>query len=178
MRASAQVDLSQLERSIRPVIRSQLSGSARRGDLRRWARRAGLFAVVDSEGFFSLSPDPAKARRALRIDARPGRHTIALGRALGYPICCCRAAARHKEAELDDWAEAMSSRRFIGMFRLIEPGGYVAGKAAISHVPCSPRCSASLQMARALIARKGTGWAFAQKAMQMGRASSARARGS
>jgi hypothetical protein len=150
MRASAQVDLAQLRLSVRPVMRSQAEGRYDRREVRRWARRAGFFAVIDKDGFFSLARSGSLAARALRIDGAPGRHTIALGRALGYPLCCCRAAARCGEEGLDDWAKAISSRRFVGLFRLIEPSGYVAGRANISHVPCSPRCVASLKMARSL----------------------------
>jgi hypothetical protein len=150
MRASAKVDLDQLRRSIRPAMRSQVRGRLDRSEIRRWARLAGLFAIVDKDGFFSMSRSASSARRVLRMDARPGRHTSALGRALGYPPCCCLAAARHKEEGLDEWARATSSRRFVGLFRLIDTSGYIAGSANISHVPCSPRCSASLRMARAL----------------------------
>jgi hypothetical protein len=150
MRPSAQVDLAQLLHSIRPAMRSQVAGRLNRLEVRAWARRAGLFAVFDKDGFFSMSKSASSARRVLRIDARPGRHTTALGRALGYPLCCCLAAARRKEERLDEWARVMSSRQFIGLFRLINPNGYVAGRASISHVPCSPCCSASLRMVRAL----------------------------
>jgi hypothetical protein len=150
LRASAQVDLAQLRRSIRPVMRSQVTGRLDRTELRRWARRAGLYAAMDGEGFFALSRHAGSARRVLRMDARPGRHLVALGRALGYPICCCRAAARCKEEGLDSWSEAIASRRFIGLFRLIQPRDYLTGRSSISHVPCSPRCAASLRMAQAL----------------------------
>lgn len=150
MRPSAEVDLAQLLRSIRPAMRSQVAGRLNRLEVRAWARRTGLFAVFDKDGFFSLSKSASSARRVLRIDARPGRHTAALGRALGYPPCCCLAAARRRDEGLDEWARAMSSRRFVGLFRLIDPNGYVAGSSNISHVPCSPCCSASLRMGRAL----------------------------
>jgi hypothetical protein len=150
MRASADIDLAQLRLSIRPAIRSQLKEGVERAEVRRWARRHGFFIAVDGDGFFAVSPNGSAARRVLRIDARPGQHIVALGRALGYPPCCCLAAGRLKEGALDSWAEATSSKRFVGMFRLIDPGGYIDGRANISHVPCSPRCAASLQMAHAL----------------------------
>lgn len=155
LRPSAQVDMAQLLCAIRPAIRSQVTDRVDRTELRRWARRAGLYAVVDREGFFAFSRHPDSARRVLRIDAQPRQHVIALGRALGYPICCCRAAARRKESGLDAWAEALSSRRFIGLFRLIQPRGYLTGSSRISHVPCSPRCAASLRMAQALVVEEG-----------------------
>jgi hypothetical protein len=153
MRASAQVDLAQLCCSIRPVIRSQVAGKPSYAEVRRWARRAGLYVAMDDGGFFSMSREPSAARRALRIDAGPGRHTIALGRALGYPLCCCVAAGRRQEEGLDAWANEMSSRRFAGKFRLIRPAGYLTGQSYISHVPCSPCCLPSLRMAQALECR-------------------------
>jgi hypothetical protein len=165
MRASAQVDLAQLRSSIRPVMRSQAEGRPNRSEIRRWARRAGLFAVIDRDGFFSLARSGSLAARALQIDARPGRHTIILGRALGYPVCCCRAAARCGDEGLDIWAKAISSRRFVGLFRLIDPAGYAAGRSSISHVPCSARCAASLKMARALVSASGRGARRNRKAL-------------
>ena len=157
MRASAEVDLEQLLCAIRPVMRSQVAGPLDRGEVRRWARRSGLFAVVDRDGYFSMSRSSSSARRALRIDARPGRHLMALGRALGYPVCCCLAARRRSEEGLDAWAEVISRRRFAGLFRLIDPGGYGAGRSSISHIPCSSQCAASLRMARALVGGRGRG---------------------
>lgn len=131
-------------------MRSELTGKASRIAVRQWARRRGLFTAFDGEHFYALSPWPGAARRVLRIDASPGRHSVALGRALGYPACCCLAARRHGDEGLDAWAEKLLSRTFIGPFRRINPGGYLAGKSSISHVPCSPRCEASLRMARTL----------------------------
>lgn len=173
VRPSAEVDLAQLLRSIRPAMRSQVAGRLNRLEVRAWARRAGLFAVFDKDGFFSMSRSASSARRVLRIDARPGRHTTALGRALGYPPCCCLAAARRKEEGLDEWARAMSSRGFVGLFRLIDPDGYVAGTSNISHVPCSPCCSASLRMARALGSEVARGRGHKASLVRRGRRSAA-----
>lgn len=155
MRASAEVDLDQLRWSIRPVMRSQVAGQLNRGEVRRWARRFGFFAAIDRDGFFSISRNASYARRTLRIDARSGQHLMALGQALGYPVCCCLAARRRSEEGLDAWGEVISKRRFAGLFRLINPGGYVAGRSSISHIPCSSRCAASLRMARAFVGERG-----------------------
>jgi hypothetical protein len=154
MRPSAQVDLAQVRCSIRPVMRSETCGRLDRCEVRQWARRAGLFVALDRDGFFAMSPRASSVRRVLRIDARPGRHTMALGRALGYPVCCCLAARRRNDEGLDDWARGMARRRFAGLFHLIDPAGYAAGRSAISHIPCSPRCSASLRMALLLLGRR------------------------
>lgn len=159
MRPSFQTDLAQLKAGVRHVVRSELAdGKDSLSKLRAWARRMGLFAAVDRDGFFTLSCSPSAARRALHIDRLPGRHETALGQVLGYPLCCCRAAARQSEACIDEWALSISKRRFIGLYRLIHPGGYSDGQAILSHVPCSPRCRPSLQMALTLLAGASRPW--------------------
>ena len=115
--------------------------------LRRMARRLGLFASSDCEGYAVLSRQAATARRILDLDRRPGRHTHALGVMLGYPRCCSRAAARHGDEGIDAMAAALASRRFHGLFRLTDPAGYGDGRGRLSHVPCSHRCAASLALA-------------------------------
>lgn len=150
MRNSARVDFAQLLNSIRPVIRSEVLEPVDPAEVRRWARRIGLYVAMDRDGFFTMSRDASAARRTLRIDTKPGKHTVALGLALGYPRCCCLAAGRRGDAGLDGWATSIMLRRFIGPFQLIRPGRYSAGQAYISHVPCSPRCVPSLRMAQSL----------------------------
>ena len=150
MRQSARVDLAQLLAGVRPVMRSEFSKRPQTGAVRQWARRHGLHVAFDGDGFFALSREAVQVRRTLRMDARPGRHVVALGRLLGYPECCCLAAGRREEEGLDGWAEAVSRRRFVGWFRLIRFDGYRAGRALISHVPCSGGCAASLRMAQRL----------------------------
>lgn len=147
MRPSARVDLAQLGRGIRPVIRSEFAGHPDLVRARQWARRLGLYLVADKDGFFALGADPSTVRRTFRTDSRTGRHMVALGRLLGYPLCCCLAAARRLEEDLDAWAGALSRRPFVGLFKLIRPGGYGTGESLISHIPCSARCTASLAMA-------------------------------
>lgn len=155
MRPSARVDLAQLGKGVRPVIRSEFAGRPDLVRVRQWARRLGLYLVADKDGFFALGADPSTVRRTLRADSRPARHMVALGRLLGYPLCCCLAAARRLEEGLDSWSGAVSRRPFVGQFKLIRPEGYGAGESLISHVPCSARCSASLAMALRLGDRAG-----------------------
>lgn len=142
---SARTDIGQLLSGRRPAIR--VSVGRRAPELRRWARRLGLFTSSDADGYATLSRSAATARRVIELDRRPGRHTNALGRLLGYPPCCSRAAARVGDEGIDDMQEALGSRRFHGRFRAIDPRGYAAGASLISHVPCSHRCLASLSLA-------------------------------
>lgn len=147
-------DLWLLLTGLRPVIRSRLTAQPTSALLRQWARRNGLFMVVDEHGYFTLSSSGLAARRALKIDSRAGRHTIALGLALGYPRCCSLAAGRHGDENLDAWAQEVALRRYPGFSQLISPDGYLRGKALLSHVPCSSRCRTSLTMAARAMSAK------------------------
>lgn len=142
---SAVTDVTLVLRGHKPAAR--VSVGPRGGDLRRWARRQGLFTSVDAEGFAAISRDPATARRVIDLDRRPGRHTLALGTMLGYPPCCSRAAARVGDEGIDRQHAAITTQRFYGRFLAIDPSGYADGSSRISHVPCSPRCLPSLRMA-------------------------------
>jgi len=142
---SAVTDVTLVLRGHKPAAR--VSVGPRVGDLRRWARRHGLFTSIDADGFAAISRNPATARRVIDLDRRPGRHTLALGTMLGYPPCCSRAAARGGDEGIDRWHATMESRQFHGRFRAIDPSGYVDGSSRISHVPCSTRCQPSLRMA-------------------------------
>lgn len=150
--ASAAVDLAQLRAGIRPALRTQVDRASSQSNVRAWARREGLFAACDRDGFMALSRTPSRAARVLAVDRRPGRHEALLGVLLGYPPCCARAAARVGEAGIDVWAARLARRRFAGRYRCTDPAGYGRGVALISHVPCSPRCGRSLAMADALVA--------------------------
>lgn len=143
--SSAAAEIAQLLNGAKPVAR--LHVGLRKAELRRWARRLGLFTSSDADGYAALSRFPATARRVIDLDRRPGRHTHALGALLGYPSCCSRAAARVGDEGIDDLHSLIAARRFLGRFRLIDPRGYAQGKALVSHVPCSHRCVASLSLA-------------------------------
>jgi len=142
---SAVIDVTLVLRGHKPAAR--ITVGPRGGDLRRWARRHGLFTSIDADGFAAISRNPATARRVIDLDRRPGRHTLALGTMLGYPPCCSRAAARVGDEGIDQLHAAMAKRRFHGRFRAINPSGYADGSARISHVPCSTCCQPSLRMA-------------------------------
>jgi len=147
--ASAGTDLTQLLAGAKPAAR--LVAGCRTRDTRRWARRHGLFASFDRAGYIVLSRNAATARRVLQLDGRPGRHTAGLGVLLGYPRCCCRAAARVGDEGIDRLHSRLAKRRFPGCFKLIDPSCYQVGGSVLSHVPCSPVCRASLAIARRIV---------------------------
>lgn len=141
---SAYIDIDRLMRGQKEVVRLIVGDDA--AGIRRWARRSGFFTSADADGYVVLSRCASSARRALDLDRRPGRHTAALGRMLGYPPCCSRKAARVGDEGIDAMQAALAARRFIGLFALIDPRGYREGSALLSHVPCSHVCTASLAM--------------------------------
>ncbi|TWB87536.1 hypothetical protein FBZ93_12197 [Bradyrhizobium macuxiense] len=152
LKPSARIDLLHLHFGIRPAIRTQLllHEGPKQAECIRWIRRRGLHVINDPDGFVVISDSPALSRHILAIDRSPVAHTYHLGRALGYPHCCCLKAASFGDEGLEKWALALRRRSFDGLFRAIDPRGYTDGKGLISHLPCSPRCHASLRMAMQL----------------------------
>ena len=147
LKPSAAVDLIQVLVGARPTLRTELRIPASADTVRRWARGLGLYVAIDIDGFVAMSYQPGAARRLLALDRSPGDHTRQLGLLLGYPACCCRAAAFIGEASIDDWAKTASRRLYFGRFKAINPSGYREGRSLISHVPCSTSCGPSLAIA-------------------------------
>lgn len=150
LKPSAIVDLRQVLASLRPAIRTEIASVVSDVELGRWCRGLGLYGIRDGDGFLVLSRHPGHAARVMAIDRAPGTHTAWLGRWLGYPACCTRAAGRVGEDKLDALADRLGRRRFIGQFDAINVAGYREGKALISHIPCAPNCAASLKLAKML----------------------------
>lgn len=151
LRPSAAVDVAQLWFGVRPAIRTELRSSVGAGIVFRWARRYKFFCALDEDQFLVLSRDSHLPRTLLAMDRSLGNHTYRFGMELGYPRCCCVKAAEVGESQLDEWASRWRVDLLRGVFRLIDPSDYVDGRALISHIPCSPRCQASLKMARMLL---------------------------
>jgi hypothetical protein len=102
---------------------------------------------VDEDRFVVVGKHSGLVEHALRVDRSSTPHEITLGILLGYPICCCRAVADAGEAEIDRLAERASRWEFSGEYSLIDPSGHAEGESLVCHVPCSPRCFPSLQLA-------------------------------
>lgn len=151
LKPSGAVDIAQLWFRVRPAMRTELRLPVRRDTVFRWARRFGFLCALDEDRFLTVSRDGRLARDLLVLDRSSVDHTYRLGIRLGYPRCCCLKAASIGESGLDDWAGTWRTDLLCGAFRLIDPTGYVEGKALISHIPCSPRCRPSLDMAQLLL---------------------------
>jgi hypothetical protein len=147
LKPSAQIDLGLILTGLRVAMRTNLTVPVEPKRLRQIAFRFGLFVCSDRDGFLVLSRHPATARRLLNLDRSPGPHAREVGRLLGYPPCCTRAAARVGESALDHWAREAAEWRYVGRFAAINPRLYTRGEALMSHIPCSKSCRLSLQIA-------------------------------
>jgi hypothetical protein len=147
LKPSATTDIAQFVLRIRPAFRTQLHYHVDLSAIRRWAWSIGGFAATDAAQYLVVSRRSDQTRRLLMLDARPDDHTYSLGRALGYPHCCCRAAAKVGESNLDHWRDEQIAKGFRGKFKGINPSGYLRGDALISHIPCGNCCVPSLRMA-------------------------------
>jgi len=147
LRPSALVDFVLFLACEKPAVRLTVDNEDGLEALRKWCGRWGFDCAVDEEGFACVSSELGTASRILEIDRRADAHEIELGRALGYPACCCGRVAEVGESEIDSYAAAVARWSFEGAYRRINPIGYMSGRAFISHIPCSPACDASLAIA-------------------------------
>lgn len=142
---SFRVDLLQLLSGSRPAIRSHVGETAREG-LRAWCTASGLDFAADGP-WVGLSTEVGRAARILQVDASPAPHEVDLGLLLGYPPCCCEQAALVGESQIDRYAQHVASWPLRGGYALLDISRYSEGLALISHLPCSPTCQPSREIA-------------------------------
>lgn len=144
---SAFVDFAHLVGCAKPAVRLQFFDSFGVSRLASWCGDFSFTLVVDNEGFGVIARSAILAATVLEVDRSLDAHEVELGRLLGYPSCCCRAAAVRGESRLDDLADEASRWPYPGAYRRIDPSGYCEGTSLICHVPCRPTCIASLRLA-------------------------------
>jgi hypothetical protein len=147
LRPSVLVDFVLFLACEKPAVRLMVDNKDGFEALGKWCRQWGFDFAADEEDFACVSSEPGTASRVLEIDRRAYAHEIELGRALGYPACCCERVAEVGESEIDSYALVVEGWSFEGPYRRINPAGYRLGRALISHLPCSPTCEASLAIA-------------------------------
>lgn len=145
--ASAVVDFVLMFGCGKPAVRIQLADTARIEALAYWCRQSQLDFASDSEGFCCIATEPGAAKGILEVDRSKTPHEIELGQALGYPLCCCERIATIGESRIDSYVQEVVQWSFSRCYRRINPIGYRAGIALISHVPCSSDCHESLIIA-------------------------------
>jgi hypothetical protein len=153
------VDALHLAAGTKRVFRTRLLADVPADSVLGWTRSARLVGFVDAERYFFAGLTRQEVECAATLDAATTPHEFGFGALLGYPDCCCRAVAAVGEANIDAHAHVVSRWAFAGRHRLIDPGGYRGGLALISHLPCSPTCDHSLELAervlRYLVGRQG-----------------------
>jgi len=114
--------------------------------LATWAHLQSASIAADDDFVVVATRD---AEEILALDQSPAPHALDLGIRLGYPVCCATAIARAGELRIDELAEtaALDCRE-----TLLDTSGYTEGRALISHVPCSPTCVSSVELAHRSLA--------------------------
>jgi hypothetical protein len=133
----------------KPAIRSQLLDRSDSVPLREWAEAQGASFALDHDGFFCVARG-GSANELLQLDRAVASHEYELGIMLGYPRCCAATIAEIGERQIDERVSLVSRWYFAPPYHLINPSGYARGEALISHVPCTPSCTASLRIAEAV----------------------------
>ena len=131
----------------KPAVRTRLENLRSLRQVGDWCSTSGLSMAADGDHFICIARKATIAERILEIDRKVTAHTYELGRALGYPDCCSRFVGKIGEAKIDSLDEKVTHWNFNGIFKLIDPSGYLSGDALICHIPCSPNCETSLRLA-------------------------------
>jgi hypothetical protein len=145
---SAAVDALHMAVGTKSAIRTRLADPRALDAVTAWSDRHGLTIVGDEEGYVCIAAGRALAALVLEIDRKDAPHEASLGRLLGYPPCCCEFVAQCGEARIDELAGEVARWAFDGTYQLIDPTHYVVGRSLVCHLPCSPTCGRSLQLAR------------------------------
>jgi hypothetical protein len=146
------VDLLRLFARSARVIRLRAVEDSGTSDATAWATAAGLAVQVDVERYVVLGRSEERVGRVLRVDASADPHADELGRLLDYPVCCVKAIAAIGESAIDRRASEVARWSHEDRYRLIEIADYRAGLALVSHVPCSPSCRPTLEVAERSLA--------------------------
>ena len=149
--ASAAVDVLHLSANLKSAFRSRLTTPSLFSVVQLWCEQHCLAFRVDQDGFVCVARTIGLATRILRVDRSLEPHERELGSLLGYPTCCSELVACVGESSIDMLAEQVRGWQFVGEYRLIDPSGYLDGNSLICHLPCSPRCSDSLAIARSAL---------------------------
>lgn len=144
--ASAAVDFLQVVACGKQAVRLKLPKFAHER-VAAWGGRIGWATFSDHHGYICLARTFTQAEQILTLDGSATTHTAELGVMLSYPECCSERIASIGEDRIDFLADKAGDWRLEGAFRLTRITGYLQGRALISHVPCSPRCPVSLQLA-------------------------------
>lgn len=146
--ASAAVDVLHLSANLKAAFRCRLRATNYLPLVMPWCELHGFAVRVDQDGYICVAKTAELANRILEVDRSSEPHEQTLGALFGYPSYCCQSVARIGESNIDHLEDQIRQWKFDGEYRLINPSDYLVGASLICHLPCSPVCSASLEIAR------------------------------
>lgn len=129
------------------AVRFHLDDSDTQTQIINWCHIHEYSVSSDTERYICITHNLELAENILHIDADPMPHAQKLGLLLGYPECCSQFIHKLGECNIDWVAELIGGWKFDRRFNLINPSGYLEGKSLICHLPCSPVCESSLEIA-------------------------------
>jgi len=148
LRPSVRVDILGVLASGKPAIRIPLRDYPVTVEVMNVITAVGWSAARDHE-YLVAAPTSELARHILDVDRRPQPHALELGRLLGYPECCTRAAATAGEENIDAHAAQLGTACDRVGAPDLDPRGYAEGIALVPYVACSPRCPQAMRHAHA-----------------------------
>ncbi len=149
---SARVDILLFLLGLKLCVRTKLKPFQNElKPIEEWCKQFKLHFEKSTDGFIYIAKDQELLHLVNSVDHSHHPHEEELGRLLGYPTCCYRKIAEVGEMQIDSFENWLISQPFTGTFKLINPYAYREGKAFISHVPCSPSCSPSLEIAKKVV---------------------------
>jgi hypothetical protein len=132
----------------KPCIRTCVQDNKNLTAIANWCNSHNFAFQTDEDGYICVAHDTKMAKAVLKIDRSVIPHTFELGQMLGYPACCFTSVHEIEEENIDSFADEIFCWEFNGIFKLINPSDYLNGQALICHLPCSPTCVPSLQLAK------------------------------
>lgn len=131
----------------KPAIRLYLPSILNRQKLQLWCELHNYNFVCDEDHYICISRESFIAETVLLVDQMPDAHEYLLGILLGYPKCCCEHIANLGEENIDNFEAVTTKWLFSNKYQFINPIDYVSGTSLVCHLPCSPTCDKSLELA-------------------------------
>lgn len=144
---SSNVDLLHFVALNKICIRTRISNRASYNEVENWCSRNSYYSYIDTNNFLFIVKDKSNLKYLYNLDTDEQPHEFRLGSLLGYPKCCCLFIEKVGESNIDSTCSEVEKWGYLKEFILINPHGYTKGNSLICHIPCSPNCQPSLELA-------------------------------
>jgi hypothetical protein len=143
------IDLLLFLCGLKPAVRFILTNPETKQEMILWCNENKFHPVFQENRIIYISKNAFFSCIVRFVDNMSCNHEYLLGLLLGYPRCCCKKISSVGEGNIDVLEKIMSNPdEYCDEFKLINPAGYTAGLAYISHIPCSTKCKKSLKIAK------------------------------